>query len=158
MRATGWAGMRASRRARRLPPSLRGGAVFVRHREAAKRPKQSRREVPRIPRGRRTVWPCPILDCFALASLALAMTWGGGAASHGRAAYRVAAPLLDCFALASLALAMTGPIVARARNDGGQLSRARAMTAGAGPRRAREAGARPDRPDRPRPASCGGSA
>src|SRR5579875_1092720 len=24
--------------------------------------------------GRRTVWPCPILDCFALASLALAMT------------------------------------------------------------------------------------
>jgi len=73
------------------------------------------------------VWPCPILDCFALAPLALAMTGNGGPSLRGgeaaeaihaggpasdeREAYIVAAPLLDCFALASLALAMTGTIV-----------------------------------------------
>ena len=76
--------------------------------------------------------PRPILDCFALASLGLAMTGmrdrhceaaplcpslrGGEAAeaiqagrpsSHGREACRVAAPLLDCFARASRGLAMT---------------------------------------------------
>gem|GEM_PF-4459847 len=66
----------------------------------------------------------PLLDCFALASLALAMTGNeepslrggeaaeaiqaGGAACEGRAACRVAAPLLDCFARASRGLAMTG--------------------------------------------------
>jgi len=46
----------------------------VRHCEAAKRPKQSRRAGPRVMDGRRYVLPRPILDCFALASLALAMT------------------------------------------------------------------------------------
>jgi len=51
----------------------------------------------------------PLLDCFALASLGLAMT-------EGRAAPRIPCGrrtvgcgcILDCFALASLGLAMTG--------------------------------------------------
>src|SRR5579875_1529452 len=129
------------------PRRGRGGAwaaviarrrICVRHCEAAKRPKQSRRAVPRILCGRRAVWPCPILDCVARAPRGLAMTGGGraasreweagappcppslrgreaaeaiqagGAANPVREAYRVAAPILDCFALASLALAMTG--------------------------------------------------
>ena len=98
--------------------------IWVRHCEAAKPPKQSRRAGPRVMGGRCAVWPCPILDCFALAPLALAMTGNGGPSLRGgeaaeaihaggpasdeREAYIVAAPLLDCFALASLALAMTG--------------------------------------------------
>jgi hypothetical protein len=59
----------------------------VRHCEAAQPPKQSRGVVPRVTGGRRPVWPCLILDCFARAvararndgdvALALAMTVKG---------------------------------------------------------------------------------
>src|SRR5579875_1278768 len=73
---------------------LRGGA-FLRHGAAPPSPPSLRgREaaeaiqwaLPHVRGGRRTVLPCPILDCFALASLALAMTerrpcresWAGG--------------------------------------------------------------------------------
>jgi len=96
-----------------------------RHCEAAQPPKQSRRAGPRILCGRRAVWPCPILDCFALAH-ARARNEGGRFHRHCEAAKRPKqsrragprilcgrravwpCPILDCFALALLALAMTG--------------------------------------------------
>src|SRR5579875_3935248 len=55
-----------------------------RHGEAAQPPKPSRRAVPQVMGGRRTVVPRPILDCFALASLGLAMT--ARLPRHGEAA------------------------------------------------------------------------
>src|SRR5579885_3202637 len=115
---------------RTVSRSWRGGAwvsvgAFARHCEAAKRPKQSRRAVQQVMGGRRTVSPRRFWIASRSLALALAMTGNegpslrgreaaeaiqaGGAAGHGREAYRVAAPLLDCFALAC----------ARARNDGG---------------------------------------
>ena len=96
--------MRPVMAGRLLPPSLGAGA-FHRHCEAAKRPKQSRRAAPRVMGGRPTVWPRPILDCFARASRGLAMTEN--------------AP--------SLAPAMTGMRrrFAPARNDGEPLARQR---------------------------------
>src|SRR5579875_1707268 len=67
-RNDGGAGSAASHgrevRAPPCPPSLRGGGAAEAIQAA----------VPRVMGGRCTVWPCPILDCFALASLALAMT------------------------------------------------------------------------------------
>src|SRR5579885_1743233 len=56
-----------------------------RHCEAAKPPKPSRLAGPRVMSGRRILWPRPILDCFVLASLGLAMTAGAGRARGTRA-------------------------------------------------------------------------
>src|SRR5579875_1467696 len=102
-RNDGGAGSAASHgrevRAPPCPPSLRGGGAAEAIQAA----------VPRVMGGRCTVWPCPILDCFALASLALAMTEERTAPRlmDGRC-HVLPGPILDCFALAC----------ARARNDG----------------------------------------
>jgi hypothetical protein len=56
----------------------RGHCHGPRHCEAAKPPKQSSRAVRHVMGGRPTAWPCPILDCFALAC-ARARNDGGAA-------------------------------------------------------------------------------
>src|SRR5579875_579700 len=81
----------------------------------------------------------PLLDCFALAALGLAMT-GRSPSLRGGASRRsnpgtaratdpmpafVGRPFLDCFALAALGLAMTGE-GARRRNDDAVIARSRA--------------------------------